>query len=202
MMEIAMEITESLKAEHRVIEKYLVGLDNLGEALLRGEDVPISLIKETTLLIREFAHRYHQAKEESLLFPFIDKNLGENLRNSLQKLMDEHGEGRAHIRSLLRYVEKLEKDELEGDNRQATCKQLITTARSCSSSLRRHILREDRNLFPGVEKKLTENQKRWLWGKLEEFEDERHGQPDLDYFEQQARQLMIRVSDVVNRVRV
>ncbi|GEM_PF-2994501 len=195
-----MEITESLKAEHRVIEKYLVALDSLGEALLRGEDVPLDLIMETALLIRECAHKYHQAKEEMLLFPFLDEHIGESSRNSLQKLMEDHSESRAHVRSLLRHVEKLEKDQF-GEGRQPIVKQLTSAARSCSSALRRHILREDRALFPTVEKKLTESQKRWMWEKLEEFEDERHGQPDLDYFEQNARQLMIRVADVVNRVK-
>jgi len=195
-----MEITESLKAEHRVMEKYLVALDSLGESLLRGDDIPLSLIRETVILIRDCAQRYHQVKEESLIFPFLTETLGESVRNLLQKLMDEHSENRSHVRSLLRYVERLEKNEPR-DNRQLLTKQLISAARGCSSGLRRHILREDRGLFPTVEKKLTENQKRWLWEKLEEFEDERHGQPDLDHYEQQARQLMIRVSDVINRVR-
>jgi len=195
-----MEITESLKAEHRVIEKYLVGLDSLGEALLRGEDVPADLLRDTALLIRDCTHKYHQLKEESLLFPFLEEKLGENARNSIQKLVEEHSEGRTQVRLLLRNIDRLEKEE-SGENRQGVIKQLISAARSCSSSLRRHILREDRSLFPAVEKKLSESQKRWLWEKLEEFEDERHGQPDLDYFEQNARQLMIRVSDVVHRVR-
>jgi len=195
-----MEITESLKAEHRVIEKYLVALDSLGEAILRGDDIPLSLVRETAYLIRDCAHKYHQTKEEDLIFPFIEENISENSRNSTQKLMDEHGESRAHIRSLLRNLEKLENSQ-SGENRQPIAKQLVTSVRSCSSGLRRHILREDRGLFPTVEKKLSESQKRWLWEKLEEFEDERHGQPDLDFFEQNARQLMIRVADVVNRVK-
>ena len=196
-----MEITESLKAEHRVIEKYLVALDSLGEALLRGEDVPVSLIRETAHLIRECAHNYHQMKEEQLLFPYLKENVGESSKSSILKLVEEHGESRGHVRSLVRYIDKLEKDET-GENRMAIAKQLISAARGCSSSLRRHILREDRGLFPSVEKKLTESQKRWMWEKLEEYEDERHGQPDLDYFEQSARQLMIRVADIVHRVRV
>lgn len=197
---MSMEITESLKAEHRVIEKFLVALDCLSEALLRGEDFPLNLFKETADLIRECAHVYHQTKEETLLFPYLDANLGENAKVAILKLLDEHGESRAHLRSLLRYLEKLEKDA-GGDNRHSIVKQLISAARSCSSSMRRHILREDRGLFPMAEKKLTESQKRWLWEKLEEYEDERHGKPDLDFFEQAARQLMIRVADVVSRVR-
>jgi len=190
-----MEITESLKTEHRIIEKILGAMDSLVEALQKDYDVPVELIRETVTLIRECADLYHHTKEDLLLFPFLN-NIGANgLRATIQKFSEDHVQNRSYYRSILRGADKIE----QGDN--SGKKIVIEAARSFSTALRRHIQKEDRGLFPAIEKKLKDSQKRKLWEMLEEYEDRRHGQPDLDEFEQRTRQLVIRISDVLSGVR-
>lgn len=191
-----MEITESLKTEHRVIEKILGALDSLVEALQKDYDVPVDIIRETVNLIRDCADLYHYTKEDQLIFPFII-NVGVNgLRANVEKFSEEHIQSRSYYRTIMRGADKIE----QGD--QAGRKMVIEAAKSYSTALRRHIQREDRGLFPAIERKLKDNQKRKLWEMLEEYEDRRHGQPDLDAFEARTRQLVIRISDVLAGVRV
>ena len=191
-----MEITESLKTEHRIIEKILGALDSLVEALQKDIDVPVSLIRETVTLVRECADLYHYAKEDALLFPYLSETGVNGIRASIQKFKDDHVQNRAYYRSILRGADKLEQGDPAGR------KMVVDAARSFSTALRRHIQKEDRGLFPSVEKRLKDSQKRKLWEMFEEYEDRRHGQPDLDDFEQRTRQLVIRISDVLAGVRV
>ena len=58
-----MEITESLKSEHRIIEKILGAMDSLVEALQKDFDVPVELIREAVDLVQECADGYHNTKE-------------------------------------------------------------------------------------------------------------------------------------------
>lgn len=191
-----MEITESLKTEHRILEKILGAMDSLVEALQRNYDVPVEIIREIVELVKEYGDQYHNYKEENLLFPFISELGANGLRASIQKCSEEHSLNRGYYRSILKGAEKIAAGDASGK------KIVIDAAKSFSTALRRHIQKEDRGLFPAVEKRLKESQKRRLWEMLEEYEDSRLGQPDLDAFEARARQLVIRISDVLSGVRV
>lgn len=190
-----MEITESLKTEHRIIEKILGAMDSLVEALQKDYDVPVDLIRETVNLIRECADLYHYTKEDMLLFPLLINYGANGMRASVQKFSEDHVANRSYYRSIMRGADKIEQGDKSGK------KIVIEAARSFSTALRRHIQKEDRGLFPSIEKKLKDSQKRKLWEMLEEYEDRRHGQPDLDEFEMRTRQLIISISDVLTGVR-
>lgn len=191
-----MEITESLKSEHRIIEKILGAMDSMVEALQKDFDVPVELIREAVDLVQECVDDYHNTKEDELIFPFLT-NAGVNgVRTSVQRFSEDHQQNKTYYRNILRGADKLEREDASGK------KTIIETVKSFSTTLRRHIQKEDRSLYPSIEKKLKDSQKRRLWEMLEEYEDRRHGKPDLDEFEKRTRLLVIKISDVLSGVRV
>jgi hemerythrin-like domain-containing protein len=63
-----------LKHEHRIIERVLRALDGVCMRLEGGNKVPAAALREIVDFITEFADRYHHGKEETLLFPALERH--------------------------------------------------------------------------------------------------------------------------------
>lgn len=62
-----------LKHEHRIIERVLRGLDGVCLKIEGGDQVPASTLLEIVGFIRTFADHYHHGKEETHLFPALER---------------------------------------------------------------------------------------------------------------------------------
>src|SRR5262245_7965261 len=63
----------TLKHEHRVIERALRALDGVCSRLEWGQSVPQDVLSRLVNFFSAFANRYHHGKEESYLFPALER---------------------------------------------------------------------------------------------------------------------------------
>ncbi len=100
-----------------------------------------NLVRNCVYFIRNYADRYHHAKEEEILFKYFDEDL-----DILKVMYDDHGNARAHVRAVL--------DGLEHEDGEAVSRQLD----AYRGLLTEHIKKEDEILYPWMDRNLSDRQ--------------------------------------------
>ncbi|MCL4533696.1 MAG: hemerythrin domain-containing protein [Bacteroidetes bacterium] len=134
--------TEILKDEHRVIERVLAVLRRAAARLEAGERVDPSVFERGIDFIRNFADRYHHAKEENALFTTMAAHGIPQQQGPIGVMLMEHEQGRAHVRGMAEALEKYG----AGDDSARTA--LAEHARGYADLLSEHIYKEDNILYP------------------------------------------------------
>lgn len=141
---------ETLKQEHRVIERGLDSLDELCRSLSTGDPAIRVRLAELTRFFREYADRLHHAKEEDMLFSAMADHGFSADAGPVFVMLAEHDIGRRHVR-ILREIAggegPLTRDEVA---------QIDENASSFSALLRSHIQKEDTVLYPAAVQVLPE----------------------------------------------
>jgi hemerythrin-like domain-containing protein len=145
--------THLLRHEHRVIEQAMRALAGVCLRLQSGEPVPPATFSQLLDFIWSYADRHHHGREETLLFPALQRSEVASASGSLGFLKGEHETER---RLLLRFGENIE--AYRAGNAE-TLRQLIDTANDYREHLIRHIRREDAILFTLAEEVLDDDAK-------------------------------------------
>ena len=88
--------------------------------------------------IKAFADGYHHAKEEAVLFSFI-----QNSNGIIESFITEHEMGRAHVKNIVDGIEI------------KSISTIVQNFRSYAHLLNEHIKKEDTILFPWINRVLT-----------------------------------------------
>lgn len=137
-----MKATETLMSEHRMIERVLDVLESATDSLMEGKTLQLTVISEAIEFIREFADGYHHRKEETLLFPLMNRYGVAIHGGPLCAMLDEHKRAREFLKDL-EYAAK----RFEGGD-PVSRMLLILNARGYIYLMRKHIEKEDQSLFP------------------------------------------------------
>ena len=135
---MATTIFEALDREHRAIETIL-------DLLERGvpEDAPWEFHTRVVDFLREFADRYHHAREEDILFPLMVERGVPREDGPIGCMLAEHESGRRHVRNMKKAIEAQDRETFR------------VHASEFSDLLRAHIIKEDRILYPMARRVLT-----------------------------------------------
>lgn len=155
-----MRPTDTLKEEHRVIERGLVALDRAVEKLEMGEEVPREVLEKAVDFIRGFADGCHHQKEEDILFPYLEKKGLTRDQGPVGVMLAEHDVGREHVRGM--------SEAIEGSAPQA----FVAHARAYLELLGDHIAKEDTVLFPLADQLMTPVEAEEMTGEFEDVEEE------------------------------
>jgi len=115
--------------------QYIAGKKSLDDRL-------IEVSKKLIFFVRNYADKYHHAKEEKILFTKVDANT-----DVIKVMLSEHETGRNFMR--------LAMEGIESNNQEQTKEALLGYV----ELLRQHIRKEDKILYPWFEKILSEEQK-------------------------------------------
>jgi len=127
--------------EHSCIKRLIALIPKLAAALGQDFRAAKPLAEETLDFIRNYADRYHHAKEEDVLFAFFDPD-SEIIRAMLQ----DHGEGRGYVRAAADALDAGRAAEFEA------------SLRAYGELLMGHIHREDTILYPWMDRSLGDRQ--------------------------------------------
>jgi hemerythrin-like domain-containing protein len=167
-----MKPTEVLMEEHRVIERVLIALERAASRLSRGEDVYLRFFSGTSALINGFADSYHYKKEEKVLFAALIENGFPKETGLIAVLIAEHEEGRRLSDRLRLVTERFQGGDVKVRD------QVVLSALGYVSLLRRHMEKEDKLLFPLVEKVIPVDRQDQIIEAFNRFEQEENG-PEL-----------------------
>lgn len=139
---------DMLIREHRVILQVVEGLKNVAHAILDGEPADPTLLRDAISFMRDYADRFHHAKEENLLFPSLVGH-GVPLHGCpIDALLSEHRRGRELVSALATELENY----TVGDPGAGPA--IVSTIDAMFDLYTNHIWKEDEMVFPMVERLL------------------------------------------------
>ena len=143
-------VTQVMVNEHTLILRMITLIEKNTELLEQGKFRNWQFYLDAVDFIRNYADRFHHAKEEDVLFVELIKNGMPKKQSPIEAMHMEHDEGRAHVQAM----EEAAQQALEGETGQAAI--IAEHARGYAALLRGHIEKEDDILYPLAERILPE----------------------------------------------
>src|SRR3990167_7031884 len=133
------EISKILSGEHENILKVVDALESeIGK--LNNKNINALFFRKVIDFIRNYADKFHHAKEEDILFKEFNKCAEQNPEcvhcDPTEQMLIEHDEGRKLVKGMEESLHKKDK------------KELIKNSRGYSHLIQEHIFKEDNILYP------------------------------------------------------
>ena len=137
-----MDPIEKLMDEHQNILKGIELLSKNADRLEKGEQIDPRFFTGVVEFIRNYADKYHHAKEEDILFVRMEKAGFPMQGGPIAVMLSEHDHGRKYVAAL----EKANERYITGDKSAAG--EIVENARGYVYLLKNHIAKEDTVLYP------------------------------------------------------
>ena len=153
------EIIRILSEEHQNILKVVDALEDRCRKLSE-KNIDERFLLDVVDFIRNYADKFHHAKEEDILFKEFCKSAekGEVHCNPVDQMLYEHDIGRE-------FVKKIEEGVKENNS-----KKIIEGANGYSSLIREHIFKEDNILYPMADGAFNDKIKQKMLKQFKEVE--------------------------------
>jgi hemerythrin-like domain-containing protein len=144
------DITQALVDEHKLILRLLDLLEFYAPLTAQGLYTNYRFYLDGVDFIRNYADRFHHAKEEDVLFVALVKNGMPRENSPIAAMLLEHDHGRAFVRAM----EAAAQAALAGDSSRNL--DIAENALGYLQLLREHIAKEDTILYPLAERVIPE----------------------------------------------
>jgi len=141
---------QKLMAEHQVILRGIDLLEHGANQLEQGENISADYFRASIDFIRNYADKYHHAKEEDILFVRLEQVGFSPQMGPVAVMLNEHKQGRDFVSGL----ESATKRYAGGDK--SAIQDIIENAHNYAILLRQHIQKEDMILYPMAQNALGE----------------------------------------------
>ena len=153
--------TEMLSDEHRNILRLIDAMLEKCDQLENKKEIDRAFFEKAIDFIRNYADKFHHAKEEDILFKELCKDTVEMHCNPTEQMRYEHDTGRGFVRGMEEALNKNDK------------KKLIKNARDYAELLQQHIYKEDSILYPMAEDALPGKTKKSILDKFKKLENKK-----------------------------
>lgn len=140
------DITRALVDEHKLILRMIALLERNAPRTAAGSYSNWQFYLDGVDFIRNFADRFHHAKEEDVLFEALVKNGMPRANSPIAAMLMEHDQGRAFVKAM----EEAAGRALAGTDGQGVV--IAENALAYAELLREHISKEDEILYPLAER--------------------------------------------------
>jgi len=146
------ETSKILSKEHENILKVVSALEKESDLVEKGKNIDENFFRKVIDFIRNYADKFHHAKEENILFKEFNKCAEKNPEclhcNPTEQMLIEHDKGRKFVKGMEKSLNKKDK------------KELVKNARRYSHLIQEHIFKEDNILYPMTEEVLNESKEK------------------------------------------
>ena len=136
--------TKILSDEHQNILKVIDALAKECNVLESGKELDKDFFEKAIGFIRNYADKFHHAKEEDILFVELCKDTVKMQCNPVQQMLYEHDLGRNFVKGMEQGVKENNKAKV------------IENARGYAQLLQEHIYKEDNILYPMADEALNQ----------------------------------------------
>ncbi|MDH3999291.1 MAG: hemerythrin domain-containing protein [Desulfuromonadales bacterium] len=143
-------VTQVLVDEHQLILRMIALVEQNTALLEQGKFRNWQFYLDAVDFIRNYADRFHHAKEEDVLFVELVQNGMPEKQSPIEAMHMEHDQGRAYVRA----IEDAAQKAVEGETGQAAI--IAENAKGYAALLRGHIEKEDDILYPLAERVLPQ----------------------------------------------
>lgn len=144
-------VTQVMVDEHKLILRMITLVEKNTDLLEQGKFRNWQFFLDAVDFIRNYADRFHHAKEEDVLFAALVENGMPEKQSPIEAMHMEHDQGRAHVRA----IEEAARKALDGETGEAAV--IAEHAKGYAALLRGHIEKEDDILYPLAERILPED---------------------------------------------
>lgn len=144
------DITQKLVEEHRLVLRMITLLERNAPLTAAGDYTNWQFYLDGIDFIRNYADRFHHAKEEDVLFVALVNNGMPRDNSPVAAMLMEHDQGRSFVSAMETAVL-----EVEGGGTES-CQAIADNALGYAALLRDHIAKEDEILYPLAERVLPE----------------------------------------------
>jgi len=144
------DVTRVLVEEHQLILRMITLVEQNTALMEQGRNRDWQFFLDAVDFIRNYADRFHHAKEEDVLFVALVANGMPAKQSPIEAMHIEHEQGRAHVRAMA--AAALQALAGEGDQIPV----IAAHAKGYAQLLRGHIDKEDQILYPLAERILPE----------------------------------------------
>ena len=166
-----MESIEVLRREHRLIEKVIGVLNGIVRSMEGGEEPPVERIKKIVRFSKVFIDRCHHGKEETCLFPCLEKRGIRREGGPIGVMLEEHEMGRTLVRQI---EESLNQSQI-GNRKSEIRDRLLSLCSKYVRLLTQHIFKEDNVLFQMTVNHMNDDDDRQTLKGYDRVEEERVG---------------------------
>ena len=140
------ETIEILIKEHKNILSLAEALSHECDLIKRGKNIDENFFVEAIDFIKNYADKFHHAKEEDILFKEFEKFTQEGCLhcNPIAQMLVEHDEGRIFVKGMKESLSNKEKDDL------------IKNTEGYIVLIKEHIFKEDNILYPMIDDVLSD----------------------------------------------
>ncbi len=172
-----MNAIETLKHEHRVIEKVLGAIETSTDKVAVGGAVDPGFFRRAIDFVRNFADKCHHSKEEGVLFKAMAAAGVAVEGGPIGVMLSEHDEARRLIREA---AASLDEDDL---------KTAAARLADYAALLRQHIRKEDGILYVMAERVLPAEETRGIGDRFEKIERDEMGEGTHERYHEMAHEL-------------
>ncbi len=165
-------ITEVMVEEHKLILRMIALVERNTDLLEKGSFRDWQFYLDAVDFIRNYADRFHHAKEEDVLFVALIENGMPEKSSPIEAMHIEHDQGRAYVRAMEEAALKARDGEL------GQIPVIAENARGYIELLRGHIEKEDNILYPLAERVLPASVRPAMLEAYSEAESETPGLED------------------------
>jgi hemerythrin-like domain-containing protein len=165
-----MSALKSLTDEHQMISELLGALSSYAARLRGGATVDPADLARFSDVFRELVDYRHHEKEEGILLPLLARNGFEWSSGLLAELQREHG----HLRYLIDVLCQAAAKDTVGTRWAGSREERRQIAESAAAFVefkRRHMLREENELFPAIRQRLGARALEQLALELSQFDE-------------------------------
>ena len=161
-IKMASEISKILSNEHKNILELIKILERKSEDIERGGEIEKIFFVRAINFIRNYADKFHHAKEEDILFKEFSKCAEKGCVhcNPTEQMLHEHDLGRGFVKSMEEGIKENNKEKL------------IKGLRGYCQLLKEHIYKEDNILYPMADEAIDKRTKATMLKKFEKIEKE------------------------------
>lgn len=183
-----MKPTETLEREHRIIEQVLSCLEKMADEARKGKAVDLEAGLAMVDFFREFADRFHHAKEEQHLFRILEAHGMPRDGGPTGVMLTEHEMGRGLVGTIECSLSEME------NGRTAAADEFMDAATAYVHLLREHIQKEDHCLFAMTNGALSDSEQVELAKVFRSVEAMAGAGKGYDHYRAKARELAARFS--------
>jgi hemerythrin-like domain-containing protein len=143
-------VTQVMVDEHQLILRMIALVEHNTALLREGKFRNWQFYLDAVDFIRNYADRFHHAKEEDVLFVELIRNGMPEKQSPIEAMQMEHDQGRAHVKAMEEAAQKA----LDGEGGQIAI--IAEHATGYAALLRGHIEKENDILYPLAERVLPE----------------------------------------------
>ncbi len=139
--------TESLRKDHKLIEKVLNALDSTINLLKNGKQIPEQILLPTIDFTQNFTDVCHHGKEEEALFPALEKVGMPSHMGPIRMMIIDH----QRTKEIVEHIEKASKKYLENGD----ADYLIQALELYVQHVTEHLWKENNRLFMMADARLN-----------------------------------------------